>query len=62
MSKINRIVFFNLGSGNLSICIISIEDGLHIIKAVNNNINLEGDDFDNRLIIFVIISFTLFFK
>lgn len=29
-----------------------IEDGLHIIKEVNDNINLEGDDFDNRLIDF----------
>ena len=46
------IIFFNLGSGNLSISLISIEDGLYEIKAVNGNINLGGDDFDNRLIEF----------
>ena len=45
-------IFFNLGSGNLSISIIAIEDGLYEIRAVNGDINLGGDDFDNRLVEF----------
>ena len=46
------VIFFNLGSGTLSISIIIIEEGLHEVKAVNGNINLGGNDFDNRLIEF----------
>ncbi len=46
------VIFFNLGSGTLSISIISIDEGLYEIKAVNGNINLGGNDFDNRLIEF----------
>ena len=48
----NNFIFFNLGSGTLSISIIAIEDDLYEIKAVNGDINLGGDDFDIRLLEF----------
>ena len=46
------LISFNLGSGNLSVSIVSMEDSLYEVKAVNGDINLGGDDFDNRLVEF----------
>ena len=50
--KEQNIISLNLGSGNLSISLIKIEDGIYEEIAVNGNINFGGDDFDNRLIDF----------
>ena len=45
-----NLLVFDFGGGNLSISIISLEDGLFNVEAVNGNIDLGGADFDKRLI------------
>ena len=45
-----NIIFFDFGS--LSTSLISIEEGLYEELSVNGNINLGGENFDNRLIEF----------
>jgi len=45
-----NVLIFDLGSGNLSISIVSIEDNLYEVRAVKGNTHLGGEDFDNRLI------------
>ena len=50
-NKTERIVLiFDLGSGNLSISLLSLEDGLYEVMAIIGNTHLGGEDFDNRLI------------
>ena len=45
-----KILIINLGGGILNISIVDIEDGIIEVKTVNGNINLGGEDFDNRLV------------
>ena len=45
-----NVLIFDLGSGNLSISLLSLEDGLFEVRATNGNTHLGGEDFDNRLI------------
>ena len=45
-----NVLIFDLGSGNLSISLLSLEDGLLEVRAINGNTHLGGEDFDNRLI------------
>ena len=43
-------LIFDLGGGSFSVSILSLEDGLFEVLALNGNTHLGGEDFDNRLI------------
>ena len=44
-----NVLLFDLGGGNLSVCVATIEDGIVEIKATSGDNHLGGDDFDNRM-------------
>ena len=45
-----NILVFYFGGGFLSVSILTIEDGLFEVRAVNGNTHLGGEDFDTKLI------------
>jgi len=51
------IVVFDLGGGTFDISILEIGDGVFEVKSTNGDTHLGGDDFDKRLIDFLIAEF-----
>ena len=45
-----NILIFDLGGGYFSLSLLTIEDGLFEVKATNGNMDLGGEDFDNKLV------------
>ena len=55
--KENNIIVFDLGGGFLNISLISIDNNLYEVKAVNGNNHLGGEDFDRKLMEYCIDEF-----
>ncbi len=51
------IVVFDLGGGTFDISILEIGDGVFEVKSTNGDTHLGGDDFDKRLIDYLIAEF-----
>lgn len=51
------IAIFDLGGGTFDITILSIEDGVYEVKATNGNTFLGGEDFDKRIMRYILDSF-----
>ena len=48
--KDENVLIFDLGGGTFNVSLLNIEDGLFDVRAVNGNMHLGGEDFDNRLV------------
>ena len=49
--KEENVLIFDLGGGTFNVSIINLEDGLFEVRAINGNIHLGGEDFDNKLLV-----------
>lgn len=45
-----KILVFDLGGGTFDVSLLTIEDGVYEVKAVNGDTHLGGQDFDNRVV------------
>ncbi|MFP4408766.1 MAG: molecular chaperone DnaK [Spirochaetaceae bacterium] len=55
--KEERIAVYDLGGGTFDISILEIGDGVFEVKATNGDTHLGGDDFDQRVIDWLVQSF-----
>ncbi|MCX6783871.1 MAG: molecular chaperone DnaK [candidate division WWE3 bacterium] len=55
--KSEKIAVYDLGGGTFDISILEIGDGVFEVKATNGNTRLGGDDFDQRIIKWLIDTF-----
>ena len=55
--KDEKIAVYDLGGGTFDISVLEIGDGVFEVKATNGDTHLGGDDWDNRLIDWVIEEF-----
>ncbi len=51
------VAIFDLGGGTFDITILSIEDGVYEVKSTNGNTYLGGEDFDRRIMHYILDSF-----
>jgi heat shock protein 1/8 len=54
-----NILIFDLGGGHLSVCLVTIDDGVLDVKAAAGDAHLGGEDFDNRLVSWCVQEFKL---
>jgi molecular chaperone DnaK len=52
-----KIVVYDLGGGTFDVSVLEIGDGVFEVKATNGDTHLGGDDFDNRIIKWLIEEF-----
>ncbi len=52
-----KIMIYDLGGGTFDVSILDIGDGVFEVLATNGNTHLGGDDFDNRIIDFLVAEF-----
>ena len=55
--KDEKIAVFDLGGGTFDISILEIGDGVFEVKATNGDTHLGGDDFDQRIIDWIVAEF-----
>jgi molecular chaperone DnaK len=55
--KDEKIAVFDLGGGTFDISILEIGDGVFEVKATNGDTHLGGDDFDQRIIDWLVVEF-----
>lgn len=55
--KNSRIAVYDLGGGTFDISILELADGLYEVKSTNGDTHLGGDDFDQRIIEWMIEEF-----
>jgi molecular chaperone DnaK len=53
----DTILVFDLGGGTFDVSILEIGDGVFEVKATNGNTKLGGDDFDNRIVDYLVSEF-----
>lgn len=53
----HRILVFDLGGGTFDVSILELGDGVFEVKATNGNNRLGGDDFDDRIMHWLIAEF-----
>ncbi|KAH3742520.1 hypothetical protein Pelo_16092 [Pelomyxa schiedti] len=54
-----NILIFDLGGGTFDVSVLVIESGVFSVKATGGNTHLGGEDFDNRLVDYVLKEFKL---
>merc|ERR1712213_185117 len=47
-----NVLIFDLGGGTFDVSLLTIEDGIFEVKAINGHTHLGGEDFDNVLVDF----------
>lgn len=52
-----KLLVFDLGGGTLGVSILEIGDGVYEVKAVSGIMNLGGDDFDERIVAYMVEMF-----
>ena len=52
--KEQNILIFDLGGGTFDVSLLSIEDGIFEVKATAGDTHLGGEDFDNRMVQYVL--------
>ncbi|WDC83902.1 molecular chaperone DnaK [Caloramator sp. mosi_1] len=57
MDKNQKILVYDLGGGTFDVSILEIGDGVFEVKATNGNTHLGGDDFDQRIIDYLVETF-----
>ncbi|MBN2298537.1 MAG: Hsp70 family protein, partial [Deltaproteobacteria bacterium] len=55
--KEEKVAVFDLGGGTFDISILEIGDGVFEVKSTNGDTHLGGEDFDNRIIDFLVSEF-----
>jgi len=55
--KDEKIAVYDLGGGTFDICILDIGDGVFEVKATNGDTHLGGDDFDQKVIDWMVEEF-----
>ena len=55
--KDEKIMVFDLGGGTFDVSILDIGDGVFEVLSTNGNTNLGGDDFDERIINYLVSEF-----
>ena len=55
--KTQTILVYDLGGGTFDVSILELGDGVFEVKSTNGNNNLGGDDFDERIMDYLIESF-----
>lgn len=48
---------FDLGGGTFDVSILTIRNGIFVVKATNGNTHLGGEDIDNKLLDYCIADF-----
>jgi molecular chaperone DnaK len=48
--KNEKIIIYDLGGGTFDVSVLEVGDGVFEVKATNGDTHLGGDDFDNRII------------
>src|SRR5690554_964844 len=56
-SKEERIAVYDLGGGTFDISILELGDGVFEVKSTNGNTHLGGDDFDQKIIDWIVEEF-----
>ena len=56
-NKNQKILIYDLGGGTFDVCILEIGDGVFEVLATNGNTRLGGDDFDQRIMDYVVDQF-----
>ena len=51
------VLIFDLGGGTFDVSILSIEDGVFEVKSTAGDTHLGGEDFDNRMVQFIVQDF-----
>ena len=57
MNKNQKILVYDLGGGTFDVSILEIGDGVFEVKSTNGNTHLGGDDFDQRIIDYLVKTF-----
>lgn len=52
-----KIMVYDLGGGTFDVSILDIGDGVFEVLATNGNTKLGGDDFDDRIIEYLVSEF-----
>jgi len=52
-----NILIFDLGGGTFDVSLLTIDDGIFEVKATAGNTHLGGEDFDNRMVNFLVNQF-----
>ncbi|MGN1104858.1 MAG: molecular chaperone DnaK, partial [Candidatus Coproplasma sp.] len=55
--KAQRVMIYDLGGGTFDVSILEISDGVFEVKATNGDTHLGGDDFDNKIINYMVETF-----
>ncbi|MGK7920824.1 MAG: molecular chaperone DnaK [Trichodesmium sp.] len=53
----HTILVFDLGGGTFDVSILQLGDGIFEVKATSGNNHLGGDDFDNRIVLWLVEQF-----
>lgn len=56
-SEANTVMIFDLGGGTFDVSILELADGVFEVKATNGNNHLGGDDFDKKVMDYLISEF-----
>lgn len=56
-NKGQKVLIYDLGGGTFDVSILEIEDGVFEVLATNGDTRLGGDDFDNRIMEYIISEF-----
>jgi molecular chaperone DnaK len=57
MDKNQKILVYDLGGGTFDVSILEIGDGVFEVKSTNGNTHLGGDDFDQKIIDYLVATF-----
>ena len=55
--KAQKVMIYDLGGGTFDVSILEISDGVFEVKATNGDTHLGGDDFDNKIINYLVETF-----
>jgi molecular chaperone DnaK len=56
-NKNEKIAVYDLGGGTFDVSVLELGDGVFEVKATNGNTHLGGDDFDQRIMLWLIAEF-----
>jgi L1 cell adhesion molecule like protein len=57
-----NILIYDCGGGTMDVSILSIEDGVFEVKATSGDTHLGGEDFDNRMVDYLVTEFKRKYK
>ncbi|KAJ3680814.1 hypothetical protein LUZ60_015303 [Juncus effusus] len=60
--NVYNVLFFNLGGGALNVSVITCDNGVYEVKSACGDVQLGGEDFDNRIIDYFIYEFKKKYK